>query len=116
MSPAPGSVTTAEEAVAAVVADQPQFAGYRLVVPSVAASASPRGSLIGPPSLAERRVLAERVDGGFRLIFVTGSGDCASGCTIHRYDVFVVCTGGSVEKACVVGRLPVGRGDPCAGG
>jgi hypothetical protein len=102
--------------VAAVVADQPQFAGYRLVVPSVAASASPRGSLIGPPSLAERRVLAERVDGGFRLIFVTGSGDCASGCTIHRYDVFVVCTGGSVEKACVVGRLPVGRGDPCAGG
>ncbi len=106
------SITTVDEAVAAVVAGQPQFSGYRLVAPPGAASARP-GSPLRPIGVPERSVLVEQVAAGFRLIFVTGSGDCPSGCTVHRYDVFVVHAGGTVEKACVLDRFPIGRGDPC---
>jgi hypothetical protein len=104
--------------VAAVVAGQPQFAGYRLVGPPPNASAIPGSPRFGPPNVAERSVLAEQMAGGYRLIFVTGSGDCPSGCTIHRYDVFVVRSDGTVVSACVVDRLPAppGMQDPCAAG
>jgi hypothetical protein len=108
------SVTTASDAMGAVVAQYPQFAGYRMPVPLAAASASP-----GPPHRPiggpDRTVLAERLAAGFRLIFVTGSGDCESGCTAHRYDVFIVHADGAVEAACVLDQFPVGR-DPCAPG
>jgi hypothetical protein len=119
-TPSPGasaeavSVTTVSDAVGAVVAQYPQFAGYRMPVPLAAASASP-----GPPRRPiggpERTVLAERLAAGFRLIFVTGSGDCESGCTAHRYDVFIVHADGAVEAACVLDQFPLGR-DPCAPG
>jgi hypothetical protein len=108
------SITTAEGAVAAVVAERPQFAGYRIPVLLPGASASP-GAHGRPAGGIERSVLAERLEAGFRLIFVTGSGDCESGCTVHRYDVFVVHADGIVEPACVLDQFPFGR-DPCAPG
>jgi hypothetical protein len=113
-SAGPVSITTAEGAVAAVVAQQPQFAGYEMVAPLIGASASPV-SHIGPIGGTERSVLVEQIAAGFRVIFVTGSGDCPAGCIDHRYDVFVVDTDGTVVPACVLDRFPVGRADPCAG-
>jgi hypothetical protein len=101
--------------VAAVVAEQPQFAGYQMIRPLIGASASPL-SPVGPIGGTDRSVLVDQLSSGFRVIFVTGSGDCPSGCTVHRYDVFLVGTDGTVAAACVLDRLPVGRGDPCVGG
>lgn len=109
------AIATAEDAVAAVVAEQPQFAGYPVVAPLVGASATPV-SPIRPIGGSERSVLVEQLPSGFRLTFVTGSGDCPAGCTDHRYDVFMVATDGAVKKACVLDRFPVGREDPCARG
>jgi hypothetical protein len=104
--------------MAAVVAEQPQFAGYRLAPPPLDASASPGSPRFGLPGVADRSVLVEQMAGGYRVIFVTGSGDCASGCTVHRYAVFVVRRDGTVASACVVDRLPAppGMQDPCAAG
>jgi hypothetical protein len=101
--------------VAAVVAQQPQFAGYQVIAPQIGASASPI-SPVGPIGGTDRRVLVEQTASGFRVTFMTGSGDCPAGCIVHRYDVFLVGTDGTVEAACVLDRLPVGRGDPCTGG
>ncbi len=108
-------VDTAAGALAAVVAGHPQFAGYRLVAPPGVASASP-ASPVRPIGGADRSVLVEQIAGGFRLVFMTGSGDCPSGCIDHRYDVFLVRGDGTVEQACVLERFPMGSGDPCAGG
>jgi hypothetical protein len=108
------AVITASDAVGAVVAQYPQFVDYRMPVPPAAASASP-GPLRRPIGGSERTVLVEHLAAGFRLIFVTGSGDCESGCAAHRYDVFIVHTSGMVEAACVLDQFPVGR-DPCAPG
>jgi hypothetical protein len=101
--------------VAAVVAQRPQFAGYQMVAPLTGASASPV-SPVAPIGGTQRRVLVEQIGSGFRVTFVTGSGDCPAGCIAHRYDVFLVGTDGTVEAACVLDRLPVGRQDPCSGG
>jgi hypothetical protein len=91
--PLDGPVDTPEEALAAVIARFPEYAGYQLpeLVPR---SSGGFTDAIGAP---DRLVLASRTVDGFRLQFTTGSGDCASGCTASRVEIFLVDSHGLVE-------------------
>ena len=82
------------------------------VLPGASSGPDAHGRPVGG---SEQSVFAERLAAGFRLIFITGSGDCESGCIAHRYDVLVVHMDGAVEPACVLDAFPMGR-DPCASG
>ena len=93
-------VSTVEEAIAAVAAEYPEFEGYTLRDPQV----------IG----ASRWVEAVPASGPpFHLTFVTGSGDCMSGCIERSMVVFSVSADGSVEKRCEWSNTEGGSGPPC---
>jgi hypothetical protein len=84
-----GSIDTADEALAAVVAAFPEFDGYALE--------SPGGdTIIG----ASTSVIAQDAEDGIRLIFMTGSGDCMAGCINKAFDVFLVAPDGTVTEEC----------------
>jgi hypothetical protein len=110
-SPPAGPVDTAEEALAAVVAEHPEFADH-LLLPL------PGGDpMIGMSSWA---VVAGTED-GFQVTFVTGSGDCPAGCMEHRLDVYLVAPDGTVSHRCSRDAAPSDvtpdggvPGDPCA--
>ncbi len=117
------AIDTAEEAVDSVVAEHPAFDGYPLRQPVEADRTA--GPILQPPSDvvgASRWVVALDAPDGFRLVFVTGSGDCPAGCIDWRYDVFLVGRDGKVRAECTRSDLPApgatrGRavdGDPCA--
>jgi hypothetical protein len=108
---------SADDALAAVIAQEPRLAGYRLVTRTAAASTAPGSPRFGPgPRGQQHVVLAERVADGMRLIFMTGTGDCLSGCTMQRNEVFLVHRDGSVVTVCVAERIPIGLDDPCRPG
>ena len=121
-SDAPGSggfstgaatVATAGQALAAVIAQHPVYEGYVLVVSTPTA---PNGPTVGRIHAAQDHgALAEAIPEGFRVILVTGSGDCQAGCTELRYDVFTVSWSGGVAAACSVATLPFPDRDPCSG-
>ena len=112
-TPVAGPVDTAEEAVAAVVAEHPEFVSHRLLAPP---------GLGGEPLIGlSKWVVVTVLDDGFQTTFVSGSGDCQSGCIEHHLDVFHVDASGVVRHECSTDPsstgiqpgvgLPV---DPCA--
>jgi hypothetical protein len=107
---------SAEDALAAVIAQVPRLAAYRLVAPTVAVATPPGSPRLGPTRGQRRAVLAQRIADGMRLIFMTDSGDCASGCTIQHDEVYLVHSDGTVVLACVADAIPVGIDDPCRPG
>ena len=84
-----GPVDTAEEALAAVIEGFPEFTDHALEVPG-------GEIMIGGSS----SVTARQDDDGFRLIFMTGAGDCMAGCINRQYDVFLVAHNGTVTEEC----------------
>jgi hypothetical protein len=94
-----GSLVTddAEEAIAAVIAEYPRFEGYPLRDPAYpSGSLDPGDVLIGQ----SRWVIARSVAAGIELTFVTGSGDCPSGCIEHVYETYLVEPDGTVSFIC----------------
>ncbi len=84
-----GPVSTAEDALAAVVAEHPEFADHLLL------------PIPGEPMIGlSAWVVVTRAGDLFRASFVTGSGDCPAGCMEHRLDVYLVTAGGSVTHEC----------------
>lgn len=81
-----GPVEDPGQAIAAVGAFDPQFLGYgpRIV-----------GQIGDGPY-----VMVETVAGGWQLTFVTGSGDCFSGCIDHAFAKFLVTPAGVVTPLC----------------
>jgi hypothetical protein len=88
-SEARGPVDSAEEALAAVIAEFPEFTDYALEVPG--------GEIVIGGSTS---VTAEEAEDRFRLIFMTGAGDCMAGCISRQYDVFLVARDGTVTEEC----------------
>jgi hypothetical protein len=76
----------ADEAIAAVVAAAPQYAGF----------GPERPGQIGESS----HVVIATVDAGWELTFVTGSGDCMAGCIEHSYAKYAVARTGEVRLLC----------------
>jgi hypothetical protein len=116
-------IDTVEEAVEAVVAEHPAFDGHPLQPPVAAERTA--GPIVAPPFDvvgASRWVVGLDAPDGFRLVFVTGSGDCPAGCIDWRYDVFLVGRDGKVRAECSRSDLPAPGaagsralgGDPCA--
>jgi hypothetical protein len=127
-------IFTVPEAVAAVVTAYPRYAGYALLAAGPAQTPTP---LVVGPGGVDHRVFGRHVEGGFRVIFATGGGDCPAGCTSFRFDVFFVNTSGPVLALCSLDQgidgtsdarlspagalaqlrsLVAADGDPCAGG
>ncbi len=98
-SPAATRITSAEQAIAAVVAQDPRFLGYGPLDPN----------LIGQAN----HVRAKQTETGFELTFVSGSGDCPAGCINHDYVKFHVGRDGSVVKRCEWSEGEEPHGTPC---
>ena len=95
----PDPVDTPAEARAIVVAAYPELAGHRLVGDGAPGS---QGPVIGRPGGIGGRVslvLAVIEPEGIVLSFISGSGDCPSGCTDERIDTFLVTPDGKVSRA-----------------
>lgn len=112
------SVETAEEARAAVIEEFPRFADHPLRL-AREADGSP-GPIVGGGLIGQSRwVTAREVAAGFELTFVTGSGDCPSGCIEHAYETYLVEPDGAVTLICsesdVPGAAPSGSADRVAG-
>jgi len=104
-SPDTAPVATAEQALAAVIEELPRFEGYPLrPAPEPEGSPGPiyGGGLIGQ----SRWVIAREVAAGFELTFVTGSGDCPSGCIEHAYETYLVEADGAVALICSETDVP----------
>jgi hypothetical protein len=91
--PLAGPVDTAAEALAAVVTLYPQYAGYGLRETATPRPPSPVAQALGAP---DRLVVISRTEDGFTVRFTTGTGDCPSGCTSARVDIFLVDSDGVV--------------------
>ena len=92
-------IDSTQEAIAAVAAVEPRYAGYKQRNPD----------LIGQANY----VTAKEVTGGFELVFSTGSGDCPAGCINRSFAKFTVERDGTVEKQCEWARGEVASGAPC---
>ncbi len=79
-------MASAEAAIAAVGAFDPQFLGYGQKEPGMIGE--------GP------HVIVVPVDDDWELTFVTGSGDCPAGCIDHAFAKFTVTRGGMVTLLC----------------
>lgn len=118
-----GVVDTVEEALAAVVAEHPRFAGYAIRGAPAEGDESPGpimgggGGVIG----ARKWAIASMHESGIALTFMTGSGDCPAGCIHVRAETYLVTQDGSVTFLCAEddpaaqrkGRAIVPAG-PCA--
>ena len=122
--PGDGSVDTPEEALAAVVAQHPEFADHPLRIAPPRPGASPGPIVGGEPmvGLSAWAIVSAAPD-GYLVTFVTGSGDCPAGCTEHRLDTYHVLTDGTVSHSCTTDAAadvpPSDRAvpfDPCQGG
>ncbi len=120
----PDRIDTAEEAFAVVVAAYPELARHELLTaaPEAWASHGPaigRGGLVGGQ---DAWAIASVDPAGLVLSFVTGSGDCPSGCTDHTIEAYLVEPDGTVTLVCdaAPGRpLVIGRrvaSEPCGPG
>lgn len=98
-------VQSPETALAAVIEEYPRYEDYPLR-PGSEPGESPDpvfgGGLIGQ----SRWVIARDVAAGIELTFVTGSGDCPSGCIEHAYDTYLVEPDGTVTFICSEGDAP----------
>ena len=94
-----GTVSTPQQALAAIVATDPRFLGYEQLDPN----------LIGQANYFE----AERVDGGFELTFVAGSGDCPAGCINRDFAKFRVTENGEATLVCEWSEGEEPRGTRC---
>lgn len=118
-----GIVDTAEEALAAVVAEHPRFEGYPLRGVPSEGDESPGPILGGGGGLIGARtwVMASVAESGIALTFFTGSGDCPAGCIHVRTETYLVAPDGTVTFLCAEddpqaerkGRAIV-PGEPCA--
>jgi hypothetical protein len=97
----PALVGTVEQAIAAVVAVAPRFAGFGPVQPGQ----------IGDGS----HVVIASVPDGWELTFVSGSGDCMAGCIEHAYAKYRVARTGEVTLLCEwsTSGSAVVEGRPC---
>ena len=114
-------VDTAEEAFAAVVAVHPELAGHELRVSRPDASAT-HGPFIGGGGLVGGRskwAYASADAAGIVISFVTGSGDCPSGCIDRTVEAYLVEPDATVVFLCraeAAGPVTIGRhigSDPC---
>jgi hypothetical protein len=119
-----GPVDTAEKALAAVVAEHPEFADHPLRIAPSRPGASPSPIVGGEPMIGlSAWAIVSAAPDGYLVTFVTGSGDCPAGCTEHRLDTYHVRTDGTVSHRCstdpAAGVPPSDRAvpfDPCSAG
>lgn len=88
-SPGAGAITSAEQAIAAVAVQYPEFTGFTFE------------SAVGEPVIgASRTVRALQADDGWQLLFAEGSGDCPAGCIDFAFTKFSVSRSGAVALLC----------------
>ncbi|MDQ3493904.1 MAG: hypothetical protein M3452_11705 [Chloroflexota bacterium] len=105
-SPAPVA-NTPEEALTAVIAEYPRYESYPLLV--VGDVDESPGPVVGDGLIGRSRwVIAREVAAGIELTFVTGSGDCPSGCIEHAYETYLVEPDGTVAFICAESDGPPG--------